>query len=200
MILHLFAREPELGVGKTRLAKDIGPARAHFYSQVFMTYLGTRLAKLNHPLWVHYTGTKEPTFLKQAFTTAAFFHPQVEGSLGERLAHASKMTAQSAHALLGTDSPDLPLTYFKTAHQGSVQKEATLIPTEDGGYCLLALPWHVPEVFRDIAWSTPIVFEQTLNALKKVRIPTNIAPTWYDIDHETELERFLKKHPFLRNA
>jgi len=46
-------------------------------------------------------------------------------------------------------------------------------PAEDGGYYLLGLSNHIPEIFHEIQWSTGRVLNQTLERIKEKKLYTN---------------------------
>lgn len=86
--------------------------------------------------------------------------------------------------VLNSDSPTLPAALL--AEMASVLAEpgdrAVFGPCADGGYYLLALKSLRRRLFEDIAWSTPIVAQQTLERAAEIGLPMHILPEWYDVD------------------
>ncbi|HZV20941.1 MAG TPA: TIGR04282 family arsenosugar biosynthesis glycosyltransferase [Hyphomicrobiales bacterium] len=86
--------------------------------------------------------------------------------------------------VLNSDSPTLPATLL--AEMANVLAEpgdrAVFGPCADGGYYLLALKSLHRRLFEDIAWSTPIVAQQTLERAAEIGLPVHILPEWYDVD------------------
>jgi len=100
--------------------------------------------------------------------------------------------------LRGSDTPDLPGEIIQEAAEALTAGNAELVlgPAMDGGYYLVGLnaPW--PELFRDIAWSTPQVLTDTLNLARSLALKVHLLPAWRDIDTYPDLLSFLSRpHP-----
>jgi uncharacterized protein len=75
--------------------------------------------------------------------------------MGERLTNAFTLLFSRGYttlAVIGTDSPDLPLPFIHEAFQRLEAGEADVLfgPTEDGGYYLVASQMPHPELFREV--------------------------------------------------
>jgi uncharacterized protein len=70
-------------------------------------------------------------------------------------------------------------------------------PAEDGGYYLIGLKRLHADLFDGIAWSTPLVFAQTLERARDLGLEPIVLPTWYDVDDIASLHRLDGE---LRNA
>ena len=118
---------------------------------------------------------------------------QVDGSLGDRLAaafaHLLRVPGDRA-VIIGSDSPDLPLPYLKRAFQALKHRDVVLGPAVDGGYYLIGLRRTAPALFREVAWGTPTVFEQTLATIEREHLTLALAPPWYDVDDPASLRFF----------
>ena len=55
-------------------------------------------------------------------------------------------------------------------------------PALDGGYTLIGLSRAHPGIFTGIPWSTPQVYERTVERAREMRLPVVNVPQWYDID------------------
>ena len=66
------------------------------------------------------------------------------------------------------------------------QHDAVLVPVADGGYVLLGLRADCPEIFRDMAWSTPVVAAETLRRLAALGLSVWLGPTLHDIDEPAD--------------
>jgi rSAM/selenodomain-associated transferase 1 len=121
---------------------------------------------------------------------------QVGRDLGERLAEAFNW-AFSCKAerviVMGSDSPSLPESYVENAFSLLWEREVVLGPSWDGGYYLIGMTRHRPEVFRGIPWGTERVFEQTLDRIEDLGVSLGLLPPWYDIDRPEDL-RFFVSH------
>jgi hypothetical protein len=59
---------------------------------------------------------------------------------------------------------------------------AVLGPSADGGYYLMGLKAMHVRLFEDIAWSTEIVAQQTLERAAGIGLAVHVLPEWYDVD------------------
>lgn len=100
-----------------------------------------------------------------------------------------------AVGLLNADSPNLPTAFLIEA--ASVLSEpgdrAVLGPSSDGGYYLLGIKRLHARLFEDIAWSTEVVAEQTLERARQIELPVHLLPTWYDVDDAASLSRLVEE-------
>lgn len=197
--LVLFARAPQPGHVKTRLAPLLGREGAARLYRAFLedaarTYVRGRdwtpvLAadpSADHPLLTVLFG---PPWRREA---------QAEGDLGSRLTAAFRDEAAlgaSAILAVGSDHPALPrghlLEMFRALKSG---KEAAIIPAEDGGYCAIGLTREIaPEkVFEAIPWSTPAVLEATLDRLAGLGASVSVLDSFYDVDRPEDVGRLAR--------
>jgi hypothetical protein len=66
-------------------------------------------------------------------------------------------------------------------------------PSDDGGYYLIGVNALHPRLFEDIAWSTAIVAEQTLQRAREIDLPVYSLPTWFDVDDRQTLTRLYRE-------
>ncbi len=200
-LLILIAKEPELCSVKTRLAASIGDAKALEYYKVFLKEYSK---KLNHEKWdlmVYYKSSNQISFLQNNFEYATHFTAQCSGDLGDRLIRASLLAKEKGYArycLIGADSPDLPLSYLEEAFTALESQDMVIGPVLDGGYYLLGADQFTPSLFSEIPWSTNEVYNKTLNKAKLLGMKVKELPSWYDIDHEDDLKKWLESAPHLK--
>ena len=182
--LAIFARAPVLGRVKTRLAKDVGDEAA---LAVYRELLALTLARLGSPnddfraeLWLE----GESSELGEWAPRLAV-HRQPRGDLGERMAAAF---ADGVSALVGCDIPGIGVAYVRAALAALADADLVLGPTEDGGYCLVAMNEPHPEVFADIPWSTGTVLAATLDASRHLSV--TLLDTLWDVDEAEDLARW----------
>jgi uncharacterized protein len=119
--------------------------------------------------------------------------PQVEGSLGHRLAVAFEHLLRNPGdraVIIKTDSPDFPLAHLKRAFQRLKHRDVVLGPTMDDGYYLVGLSRPAPSLFANIAWGTPQVFAQTLDAIEREGLSLALVDPWYDVHDAASLRVF----------
>lgn len=185
----IFARVPLRGKVKTRLASDIGSSQAlGVYLQLLESAL-SRLALLDCPtvLYADAEGLED-----MALRFGMKSRVQKGAGLGMRMANAlDEMLEESqAAAIVGVDIPLLDADYVKSAFELLADSDVVLGPTEDGGYCLIALKQSNRVLFRDIAWGTSEVCAQTMASAKSLGLRIACAETLWDVDTSLDLERY----------
>ena len=154
---------------KTRLAKDLGRDQAAeayklMVSRVFSRLRGAPLEAIRIVFDPPDSADKTQIWL-QADTSplekegiAVEFSPQAAGDLGIRLESAFKQAFSDgfqAVTAIGTDCIDLTADHIAQTWQSLDDQDGAVFgPTEDGGYYLIGLSAHYPQVFQEIPWST----------------------------------------------
>jgi glycosyltransferase A (GT-A) superfamily protein (DUF2064 family) len=124
--------------------------------------------------------------------------PPRQIGLGASLRHASEdllAAGYGAVCLVNADSPNLPTAFLVEAVR-TLQKtgdRVVLGPAEDGGYYLIGLKRPHRRIFEEIAWSTELVFGQTLERATELGLETATLPCWYDVDDVESLQRLTKE-------
>jgi rSAM/selenodomain-associated transferase 1 len=184
-VLGLFAKWPEAGAVKTRLAAGRDPAWGARVAHAFLLDTVERLAAVDaHRVLAFAPRDREADF---AAVVAGRFDlvPQGEGDLGRRLAaFVEQQLAAGARAvvLVGTDSPTLPVVHVAQAFAELERADVVLGPAADGGYYLVGCGPRLPPVFEGIAWSSGRVLADTVAALADPRWRLALLPPWYDVD------------------
>lgn len=196
---------PEPGQVKTRLAATVGPQAAARLARHFAEETLATAAGLGLPVSVCYApperGPEVQAWLGPGFDYAA----QQGADLGARMQNAfAQAFARGAQrvVLIGTDAPDRPAEMLAEALDGldrnnAAAHDAVLGPALDGGYHLIAMrrDSFAPEAFAGIAWGTPAVLGQTLDALRAAGRRVLALPPWRDIDDQAGLDDYLQSHP-----
>ena len=185
--LIVFAREAIPGRVKTRLAASIGDhAAAELYDRMLQDVLETtrQLTDVESAVFWACEAQSLP-FLAEKYRCSAHF--QSEGDLGERMQAA--FTAQfaagaDACCIIGSDAPDLPLSYLQEAFNMLEVEQADVVfgPSSDGGYYLLGMGRLYPPLFTDIPWSSSSVLKQSLAAARSAGLTISLLPEWHDVD------------------
>ncbi len=87
--------------------------------------------------------------------------------------------------LIGSDSPDLPLTILGKSFLFLENQDGPVIgPALNGGYYLIGFCKEnfCPDTFSGIAWSTSSVLEKTIDILSSFNYVTSMLPVWRDVD------------------
>ena len=194
--LCVFLKDPQPGQVKTRLGQRWGHQRAAALYRAFVEDTLQWAARL--PLAekrVYYTPPEASMeALHRLAPTGAEslrFHSQSEGDLGSRLHQAFLETFRdgfSASVVMGTDCPLLGPAVVTRALGELAKKDLVLGPAHDGGYYLTAMTRLIPEVFRDVPWSTSTVLETTLARAREAGVSVAQLPALGDVDTLEDLK------------
>jgi rSAM/selenodomain-associated transferase 1 len=119
---------------------------------------------------------------------------QLGDDLGSRMSQAMEEVFALGHSpviLTGTDLPSLPRQHLKQALDLLHTHDVVLGPTMDGGYYLIGLRRPVHDLFRDIAWSTPTVLEDTQKKAASQGFSVTLLPECRDLDDLAALKTFI---------
>lgn len=123
--------------------------------------------------------------------------------LGERMLDAASCLFEEGPepvVILGTDAPTLPLDRIEEAAHALNAHDASIVPSEDGGYVLIGLRNPCEALFRDIAWSTETVYRETMTKARRAGLSVHKGATHYDVDTPEDLARLkaeLQEYPEL---
>lgn len=192
--LLIFAKAPEPGGVKTRLARVLGAVGAASLSRGLLIdtlerFAGASLAPIE--LWC-WPNRAHPLFraLEQRFGVSR--HTQVGTDLGERMGLAARSAlarGASGVLLLGTDCPALEPSHLHAALGALATHDAVLGPVEDGGYALLGLKRDEPLLFEAIPWGGAGVAALTRLRLQRLGWSWWELPLLWDLDRPEDLAR-----------
>lgn len=191
----LFVKAPQPGQVKTRLAKTIGTHYATEIYQCFVQDILRQLQDLAAETLVFYAPVAAQDSLHQWLGDSTPYYSQQGDDLGQRMTHAFVQAFELGFQqalIIGSDSPDLPITFLEEA-LGAIHQEAVAIgPTDDGGYYTLGFSQAAfqPEIFQTIPWSTATVFARTLTLLQNHQKKIHQLPYWFDVDTWEDLQAF----------
>ena len=195
--LGVFAKFWEPGTVKTRLAKSVGDDVAAAAHRLFVDATIARFSAIeNVQRYVAYAPDSDQS--QEAFGALSALGwqsgPQSAGDLGARMEHFFRTRFDQGHSavvLLGSDSPNVPLERIHAAFSALKEREVVLGPTEDGGYYLVGMSADIPPIFAEVPWSTPAVWQTTIQRLESAQVSYAELQPWYDVDEMADLERLL---------
>jgi rSAM/selenodomain-associated transferase 1 len=199
--LGFFAKFPEPGKVKTRLAREIGVENAASFYRHVAEYVLKRTAPAGsgYRRIVFYT----PEELRQRFRDwlqDEELRVQRGADVGERMAHAlAEMFALGAEKALvvGADIPGLHRGIIDCAFRHLDTADVVLGPALDGGYYLIGMKAPHREIFADVPWGTGEVWQKTLFNIKKKGLRYRSVATLFDVD---VLEDYRKAKEIMENA
>lgn len=194
-LIVVFAKSPEPGQVKTRLASSIGAvAAAEHYAgwveQQVRSLSQARIAPLE--LWVS-PDIKHPCYTQLSSQHGMRLRQQPEGGLGERMSSAFSrcLRGHKSVVLIGTDAPVMTVEYIRRAFTVlDTGIDVVLGPADDGGYVMVGQAHQHDCLFDHVPWSTPGVMKFTRRNLVRERIPWAELETLWDIDTVEEFERW----------
>lgn len=189
--LLVFARLPQTGRVKTRLAADLGDEAALAIYRAMLRDLLERLTPLRDEISIEILWTADPPFssgeLRSSFGEYELSRQAGEG-LGERLqmAFAERFFFHEASRAIaiGVDDPAVDADLLRHAFALLESCEWVAGPASDGGYWLIGCRADAfrSAAFRDIPWGTDRVMQTTLERLRTMKRTVAILPERCDVD------------------
>ncbi len=189
----VFAKAPQPGLAKTRLAPALGaPGAAALAERLLNHAVAQAMAAGLGPVTVWTTpDASHPAFTRLRAQRGVRLRVQVSGDLGARMAAAFEQTLAENPGtpvlLMGTDAPTLDAARLRQAAAALRLRPAVFVPALDGGYALVGLRTPVPALFSDMVWSTPQVMAQTRARLAAAGLAHAELPAVADIDEPADL-------------
>jgi rSAM/selenodomain-associated transferase 1 len=188
--LILFVREPMLGSGKRRLAREVGDVTAVRFERLMIALLLRRLAKDGRwRLRIAVTPDKACRRARQ-WRTGVEAVGQGEGDLGRRMRRALETCPPGPVVLIGADIPALMPRHVAPAFRLLGSCDLVFGPAEDGGFWLIGArhPSRLPPLFERVRWSGPYALADSLAGLPR-RIKVGYADRLEDVDDGSAYRR-----------
>jgi rSAM/selenodomain-associated transferase 1 len=197
-LVIVFAKNPELGKCKTRLAVSIGDENTLAVYKTLIQYTAQVLSKLKEDCVVFYSEDIQTDDLWDD----ANFQKQVQsqGHLGKKMQAAFEWGFHKSYkqvCIVGSDLFELEVSDIHDAFQALETHDLVFGPAEDGGYYLMGMSALHPEAFKDKAWSTELVLKETLKDLKSNSF--QLLKEKNDIDTVDDLKKYQEFHHFIPN-
>jgi rSAM/selenodomain-associated transferase 1 len=197
--LLVFARLPERGRVKTRLAADVGDERALAIYESMLRDLVRGIGDSSPDLEIEFLWPPTPaangTLLRRAFAHHSVAM-QTGATLGDRLSMAFSerffFHRTKKIIAIGVDDPLLPRELIDHAFALLDSCEYVVGPATDGGYYLFgcrALSFD-PSVFAGIEWGTSSVLQATLARIAAMSRTVALLPERMDVDTAEDLQRY----------
>ena len=178
----VFAKNPELGKCKTRLAKSIGDEKALEIYKTLLRHTAETLAQVEADRVVFYSEQiqhsdlwDENVFQKQV---------QIQGHLGEKMQAAFEWGFAQGYSkicIVGSDLMELQASDLDQAFLELENHDVVFGPAQDGGFYLMGMTQLYKRAFLDKAWSTETVLEDTIRDIKGLKYA--LLETKTDIDY-----------------
>lgn len=189
----IFAKNPEIGKVKTRLAETIGEEKALMIYLKLLEHTHAVANSVFSDKAIFYSSRVQEFDILDYYKFPKFL--QKGDSLGERMERAfGQAFAQHYEkvVIIGSDCYELTAEIIEDAFSALDNHNVVLGPAHDGGYYLLGMDRHYPHLFKDKAWSTSDVLLDTILDLKKLKLSYQMLPTLNDVDEEKDLGELRK--------
>jgi rSAM/selenodomain-associated transferase 1 len=190
--LIVFARAPQYGAVKTRLAEEIGESAAW---RAYQAMTATTLARLApSPCWKTRLAVTPASFAPRGrfWPRTITRSPQGRGDLGQRM--AAELAAAAHHGpaiIVGSDIPAITTAHIRAAFESLGRHHVVFGPAMDGGYWLVGVRPTLPEatlrhLFDAVRWSSEDALADTLRNVPN-RWRVGYAATLRDVDRAVDL-------------
>ncbi len=150
----VMAKTPVLGLVKTRLGREIGPAAAtRFYRATASAVLG-RLS-CDPRLEVILAIAPDAGVATRGLPPGLRRLPQGPGDLGARMQRLLQLSGPGPVVLIGTDIPGIRVSHIAAAFQLLGRNDVVLGPADDGGFWMVGFRRfpRMPKPFGRVRWS-----------------------------------------------
>ncbi len=160
--LVIMLKEPRAGRVKSRLARDVGAARATQFYRDALTSAVWRLGR--DPRWQTLLAVSPDVAVASKMLPAGFKRiAQRGGDLGRRLQNVAASVPPGPVVIIGTDIPGILPADIWAAFRALGTHDAVFGPASDGGYWLVGLKRRprCPRIFDGVRWSTAFALADT---------------------------------------
>ncbi len=193
-LLIIFAKNPELGKVKTRLAKTIGDKQALMIYLKLLEHTHAIADKVFADKAVFYSEKVQDFDILDYYKFPKFL--QKGDTLGERMDRAVGQAFGQFYEkviVIGSDCYELTSEIIEDAIEALDNHNVVLGPANDGGYYLIGMDRHYAHLFKNKTWSTSDVLLDTILDLKQLKLSYHLLPTLTDVDKEEDLGE-LRQH------
>ena len=196
--IAIMAKAPRVGEAKTRLVPPLSASDAARLSACFIRDVAGNIAAAARQAaidgYIAYSPAGSEAEFVPLLADGMRLLPSRRPGLGLSLHDAVEDLLAAGFGsvcLVNSDSPTLPTSLLIAAvRMLSLPGDRMVLgPAEDGGYYLIGVKQMHARLFDDIAWSTPLVFAQTVERAREIGLEPALLPAWYDVDDIASLRR-----------
>jgi rSAM/selenodomain-associated transferase 1 len=191
--LLIFAKAPQAGAVKTRLIPCLGEeGAAALQEQLLRRTVAMACAAALAPVELWLAGTADTPVVQELLE----HHPlqvfaQQGKDLGARMSHAAggDSAGRGPRIIIGTDSPAMDETLLQQAYEALRDHDVVFQPAEDGGYTLIGMRAHWPQLFEGIDWGSERVLAQSLKQARQLGLSVKRLAVGWDLDRPEDYRR-----------
>lgn len=193
--LVLFARAPQYGAGKRRLARDIGDGAALRFERAMLALMLRRLGRDRR--WRLRLAVTPDRACRRLWPPGVPVAGQGKGELGARMRRALAACPPGPAILIGCDIPGLRACHVAAAFRLLGRHDLVFGPAADGGFWLIGTrrsPRPLPP-FGAVRWSGPHALADVLSNLPS-GVSRALAARLQDVDDVASLRRLAPRRGF----
>lgn len=191
--LVIFARAPQMGRVKRRLAAGIGaPAAARFYRRTLEQQIRRLARDRRWTVWLFVTPDGACGHPAWRGVLRSRVIAQGKGNLGARMKRPFRILPAGAVVLVGSDIPALRPCHIARAFGLLGRHDLVFGPASDGGFWMIGARRSRPlphTLFAGVRWSTTHALGDTLATIP-AGLSAGTADRLDDIDDVQDLRRF----------
>jgi rSAM/selenodomain-associated transferase 1 len=188
--LVIFAREPQFGRVKRRLASEIGTTAAtRFYRLTLGRQIRLMMRDRRWTVWLFVTPDK--ALRHPAWQGITRVQGQGTGDLGQRMKRPFRQLPPGPIVLVGSDIPAMTPRHIAHAFALLGHHDLVFGPASDGGYWLIGARRARPlprSLFDKVRWSTEHALADTLGTIPREHF-VGMADTLDDVDDARDYDR-----------
>ena len=195
--LVLFVREPRYGVGKRRLARDIGDGAALRFERVMLFLLLRRLGRDRRWSLRLAVAPDRARHRPRLWPPGVAVAGQGHGDLGGRMRRALASCPPGLAVLVGSDIPGLGAGHIAEAFRLLGRHDLVFGAAADGGFWLVGARRSPcpPPLFGPVRWSSPHALADALRNLPR-RFTAGRAARLDDVDDGAAYRRLATRRGF----
>ncbi len=187
-LLMIFVKNLIPGMVKTRLASEIGIDAALDVYMELVRHTNEVADKIITDKTVFYSEYVE---IEDLWDTDKYsLKVQKGNNLGERMLNAFDEAFDSYNkvVIIGSDCYDLTPQIVAGAFKALDENDLVVGPAKDGGYYLLGMKEHLPQLFQGKEYSTDQVLKELLDEAAESQLSVHQLEELYDIDTLQDLK------------
>ena len=176
--LYVFARRPEVSIGKTRLKKKIGKSLgANFYYNNLSKLLRKLSSDKRIKITLYVTPDSATLQWPKYIGINIKRRPQGKGELAVKMMNALSDTAEKK-LLIGSDIPNITPKIISIAWKKLLKYKIIFGPSNDGGFWLIGVNKYrnTKTLFSNVNWISKNTLKQTIK-----NVPNKNLITYSDV-------------------
>ena len=195
--LALFVRTPQYGVGKRRLAREVGDGAALRFERMMLSVLYRRLGGDGQWTLRLVVTPDRAIHRRRLWPRGAVVTAQGHGDLGTRMQRALRLCPAGPAILVGSDLPELRAVHIAAAFRLLGGHDLVFGPAADGGFWLVGARRspRLPPLFGPVRWSSRHALEDSLSNLP-TQVSVVFAARLGDVDDGAAYRRLAPRRGF----